>query len=28
VMAQRARIEASALGSIARELPYQAHDVL
>jgi ubiquinone biosynthesis protein len=28
VMAKRARIEAMALGSIARELPYQAHDVL
>jgi ubiquinone biosynthesis protein len=28
VVAQRARIEAMALGSIARELPYQAHDVL
>jgi ubiquinone biosynthesis protein len=28
VIAKRARIEALALGSIARELPYQAHDVL
>jgi ubiquinone biosynthesis protein len=28
VVAQRARAEASALGSIARELPYQTHDVL
>src|SRR5207247_10404681 len=28
VIAQRARIEALALGSVARELPYQAHDVL
>jgi ubiquinone biosynthesis protein len=28
VLAQRARMEALALGSIARELPYQAHDVL
>jgi ubiquinone biosynthesis protein len=28
VVAHRARIEAAALGSIARELPYQAHDVL
>ncbi|MGH3133727.1 MAG: ABC1 kinase family protein [Gaiellaceae bacterium] len=28
VIAQRARMEALALGSIARELPYQAHDVL
>jgi ubiquinone biosynthesis protein len=28
VMAHRARIEAMQLGSIARELPYQAHDVL
>jgi ubiquinone biosynthesis protein len=28
VMAKRARIEAMALGSIARELPYQAHDIL
>ncbi|HUF01989.1 MAG TPA: AarF/ABC1/UbiB kinase family protein [Gaiellaceae bacterium] len=28
VLGQRARIEALALGSIARELPYQAHDVL
>ena len=28
VIAQRARTEAIALGSIARELPYQAHDVL
>jgi ubiquinone biosynthesis protein len=28
VIAQRARTEALALGSIARELPYQAHDVL
>jgi ubiquinone biosynthesis protein len=28
VVAQRARIEAAAIGSIAREFPYQAHDVL
>ena len=28
VLGQRARMEALALGSIARELPYQAHDVL
>jgi ubiquinone biosynthesis protein len=28
VMAQRTRLEAVALGSIARELPYQAHDIL
>ncbi len=28
VMAQRARLEAMALGSIAREFPYQAYDVL
>lgn len=28
VVAQRARTEALALGSVARELPYQAHDVL
>jgi len=28
MVAQRARTEALALGSIARELPYQAHDVL
>ena len=28
VVARRARAEALALGSIARELPYQAHDVL
>jgi ubiquinone biosynthesis protein len=28
VISQRARAEALALGSIARELPYQAHDVL
>jgi len=28
VIAQRARTEALALGSIARELPYQAHDIL
>jgi ubiquinone biosynthesis protein len=28
VLAQRARTEALALGEIARELPYQAHDVL
>src|SRR5919106_6182369 len=28
VVLQRARTEASALGSIARELPYQTHDVL
>jgi ubiquinone biosynthesis protein len=28
VVLQRARMEAMALGSIARELPYQAHDVL
>jgi ubiquinone biosynthesis protein len=28
VVAQRARAEAMALGEIARELPYQAHDVL
>ena len=28
VIAQRARIEAMALGSVARELPYQTHDVL
>jgi ubiquinone biosynthesis protein len=28
VVAQRARAEAMALGSIARDLPYQAHDVL
>jgi ubiquinone biosynthesis protein len=28
VVLQRARAEAEALGSIARELPYQAHDVL
>jgi len=28
VVAQRARMEALALGSVARELPYQAHDVL
>jgi ubiquinone biosynthesis protein len=28
VLAQRARMEALALGSVARELPYQAHDVL
>jgi hypothetical protein len=28
VLGQRARAEALALGSIARELPYQAHDVL
>jgi ubiquinone biosynthesis protein len=28
VLAQRARMEAMALGSIARELPYQTHDVL
>ncbi|MEX0850684.1 MAG: AarF/ABC1/UbiB kinase family protein, partial [Gaiellaceae bacterium] len=28
VIAQRARMEALALGSIVRELPYQAHDVL
>jgi ubiquinone biosynthesis protein len=28
VLAHRARIEAAAMGSIARELPYQAHDVL
>jgi ubiquinone biosynthesis protein len=28
VMAQRARLEAMALGSIAREFPYQAYDIL
>jgi ubiquinone biosynthesis protein len=28
VVAHRARIEALALGSVARDLPYQAHDVL
>jgi ubiquinone biosynthesis protein len=28
VLARRARVEALALGSIARDLPYQAHDVL
>ena len=28
VLAQQARTEALALGSIARELPYQAHDIL
>jgi ubiquinone biosynthesis protein len=28
VLAHRARIEAAAMGSIAREIPYQAHDVL
>jgi len=28
VISQRARAEAIAIGSIARELPYQAHDVL
>jgi ubiquinone biosynthesis protein len=28
VLAHRARIEAAAIGSIAREIPYQAHDVL
>jgi ubiquinone biosynthesis protein len=28
IVIQRARAEAAALGSIARELPYQAHDVL
>src|SRR5919204_3267743 len=28
VVAQRARLEALALGSVARELPYQTHDVL
>jgi ubiquinone biosynthesis protein len=28
VVAQRARIEALALGSVARELPYQTHDLL
>jgi ubiquinone biosynthesis protein len=28
VVAHRARMEAAALGSIARELPYQTHDVL
>jgi ubiquinone biosynthesis protein len=28
VLAHRARIEAAAIGSIAREIPYQTHDVL